>query len=121
MKSWIGSIELVDLLRKPTGFTREFFADFEAEKGERAKAQGIVVPESGVKVWEANDPRWLLKPPYGFQRYRLKWGGYCVYCATKIPAGADELYSRKLNSVAHRECHADFDREVPRVEVSAAE
>lgn len=116
-----GCGELVDLLAKPsqgaeakkTGFQREFFPDFEREKGERAEAKGIVV--EGVKVWEPSDPRWKLQPPYHFISMTLLYGGYCVYCATKIEKGKRGLFSRKIQSVAHEECHADYDRVVPRV------
>lgn len=103
---------MVDLLKKPTGFRRDIFPDFEREKGERAEALGVV-PELSTPVWKADDPRWLLNPPYGFVSYTLRFGGSCVYCGEHIAAGTFALYSRRIQSVAHRECHANFDREVP--------
>ncbi len=109
---------MVDLLAKQsqggarTGFHREFFADFEAEKGLRAQSLGVAL-EISEPVWKADDPRWLMNPPYGFVPYTLRFGGLCVYCGYHIKVGTFALYSRRIQSVAHRECHADYDREVP--------
>ncbi len=99
---------MVDLLKKPTGFRRDMFHDFELEKAERAKSLGVV-PEVSEAVWKADDPRWNVKPPYGWVSYTLRWGGPCVYCGDRIEAGTYALYSKKINSVAHRECHAGVD------------
>lgn len=106
---------MVDLLakRKLTGFRVDIFPEFEREKGERAAEKGIAPVGLGVALWAADDPRWAMRPPYGFRPYVLKWGGPCVYCTEQIQAGELALYSRKINSVAHQACHADFDREVP--------
>lgn len=102
---------MVDLLRpKNVGFRRDIFPDFEAEKGERAQKEHGIAVEMGKPVWPANDPRWLMKPPFLWVAYTLKWGGPCVYCAERIEAGTFALYSRRINSVAHRECHAGVDR-----------
>lgn len=106
---------MVDLLakRKPVGFRVDIFPDFERQKAEHAAEKGIEPTTAGVALWEPDDERWRQKPPYGFRPYTLKWGGPCVYCAEKIPAGERALYSRALNSVAHVDCHAGYDREVP--------
>lgn len=69
-------------------------------------------PDDGP-VWKSDDPRWLIDPPYRFFRYQLRFGGRCVYCAEPIPAGSVELYSRVIQAVAHRACHADYDQKVP--------
>ncbi len=105
---------MVDLLakRKPVGFKVDIFPDFEREKGERAKTVGVAF-EISEPVWQGNDPRWSIRPPYLFVPYVLRFGGMCIYCGERIPVGASALYSRKVQGVAHRECHAGFDREVP--------
>lgn len=105
---------MVDLLKRPA-FSREFFAEFEAEKAERAKSLGIA-PDRGLELWKPEDPRWNMKPPFGFVSYVMKYGGFCVYCAEQVKRGSVALYSRKLHSVAHADCHADFDAAVPRHE-----
>jgi hypothetical protein len=101
---------MVDLLKKPA-FRREFFPEFEAEKETRAKSLGIA-PERGLELWKPDDPRWNLKPPFGFVRLAMRFGGFCVYCAEQVKKGSMGLYSAKLHGVAHVECHADFDGQV---------
>lgn len=98
---------MVDLLKRPA-FSREFFVEHEAEKEARAKSLGIP-PDRGLELWKPDDPRWSMKPPFGFASYVMKYGGYCVYCAEPVLKGSTALYSRRLHSVAHVECHADFD------------
>jgi hypothetical protein len=106
---------VADLLapKKNVGFRVDKFPDFEHEKGLRAEAKGITPAAQGRPVWEPSDPRWALSPPYGFISFALRFGGPCVYCAEPIAAGSRELYSRKLNGVAHSACHANFDKPVP--------
>jgi len=106
---------MVDLLapRKKTGFRVDIFPDFELEKAQRAEVAGIAKVTLGQAVWKSEDPRWNVKPPYGFISYVLKFGGYCIYCGEHIPAGTSALYSRKVQGVAHASCHGGYDREVP--------
>ena len=105
---------MVDLLapKKKTGFRVDIFPDFELEKAHRAEGAGIVKVTQGQAVWKADDPRWNVKPPYGFVSYRLKYGGACIYCAEHIPAGAFALYSKKVQGVAHASCHDGWDKPV---------
>jgi hypothetical protein len=111
---------MVDLLggnnapgAKRTGFTRDYFEGHEQEKRERAKTEHGIALEVGEPVWKGDDPRWLMRPPYGFVPFTTRFGGACVYCGDKIPVGVRALYSRKLSGIAHDDCHAGFDREVP--------
>ncbi len=83
------------------------------EKARKADATGIVKLTQGQAVWKGDDPRWDVKPPYGFVTYVLKYGGPCIYCGEAIKAGVVALYSRKVQGVAHQSCHAGYDREVP--------
>jgi hypothetical protein len=87
----------------------------EAEKYDREKAleqQGLLHNRmgSGIAVWEPNDKRWDVRPPFGFSPFMPKFGGYCCYCAGRIfPGERGALYSRKLNSIAHATCQAGRD------------
>lgn len=99
---------MVDVLKKPA-FTRECFPILEEMKREREAPAVTTLVASQEPVWRADDPRWLVNPPWLFRPFTLRFGGRCVYCGEPIPAGASELYSRKIQSVAHRACHADAD------------
>lgn len=100
------------LPEKGSGFVIDISPSWEAEKADREKSEGKVAAR-GQEVWRGDDPRWLMRPPYGFTPFTLRFGGACVYCAVHIVGGTRALYSRKIQSVAHVECHAGFDREVP--------
>lgn len=104
---------MVDLLKKPTGFRVDKFALMEDIKREREKPVVTALVESQEPLWKLDDSRWLMQPPYGFIPFTLRFGGRCVYCGEHIHAGERELYSRKIQSVAHRDCHADFDKLPP--------
>lgn len=112
---------MVDLLKKPTGFRVDKFALMEDIKREREKPAVTALVESQEPLWKPDDPRWLMNPPYGFIPFTLRFGGRCVYCGDPIAAGERELYSRKIQSVAHRACYADFDRLPARVAWSPPE
>lgn len=105
---------MVDLLakRKPTGFRVDMFHEHELEKARRAVEVGVPLGTC-EPVWKGDDPRWKLQPPYGFVPYVLRFGGPCVYCGFRIEPGERALYSHRIKSVAHNDCHAGFDREVP--------
>lgn len=105
---------MVDLLaKKAAGFRFDRLAEVEAQKGELAEERGIALRTSDEPVWKPNDPRWLMRPPYGFVPFVTRFGGPCVYCGEKVGIGVWALYSKRLASIAHNECHAGFDREVP--------
>lgn len=65
-----------------------------------------VVPGGSGGSLSANDPRWAIKPPYGWAPGSCAPFVRCWYC--NLPIGiATALYSTRLNYFCHSKCKAD--------------
>lgn len=94
-----------------TGFTVECFPLFEQQKAELFREQrGAAELLKTEPVWQPNDPRWNVKPPWGWLGpIHLKYANRCVYCGELMKVGERAVYSKKISSVAHVECQAGVD------------
>lgn len=94
-----------------TGFHVECFPLFEQQKAERiVESSGVAAFLKTEPVWAPNDPRWNVKPPWGFLGpILLKYANRCVYCGELMKVGSKAMYSKKIMSVAHVDCHAGVD------------